>query len=436
MISKMRIMIVDDNKALRDNVRKLLEFEPDMEVICEAASGEEAIRKAKIMVPDIILMDVNMPEMDGIAATEIIASEMPQCLVVVISVQGEQEYFRKAMLAGAKDYLVKPFDGEELVRCIKTVYGREQKKRENFVQGTKQLGKVITIFSTKGGIGKTTMTTNLATALGLDEEKKVCIVDMDLQFGDVALFLNIVPKRTIADLMKDIDHIDNLDGSILDTYMTKFKDNVRVLAAPLRPEQADDVKVSHLAKIIKEMQYNYDYIVIDTAPIFNDIMFKVLDLSTMIMVATSQDLPTLKNVRLCLEILESLRYPKEKVKVVLNRANSLGGMSVKDSEELLQRKLLVCMPSDGKTVVAAVNQGIPFVISSPETNVAQIMFKLAHYVTSGQEKESVGLTPKSSIRGIISKASQLFKSEADHTKDRKQEKNTTQDLDAAMWAEY
>ena len=435
MTHKMRIMIVDDNKALRDNIRKLLEFEPDMEVICEAVSGGEAIQKAKLLVPDIILMDVNMPEMDGISATEIIAGDMPQCLIIVISVQGEQEYFRKAMFAGAKDYLVKPFDGAELVSCIKQIYAREQRKREKFVQVTKEPGKVITIFSTKGGVGKTTLTTNLATALGLDEEKKIAIVDMDLQFGDVALFLNVIPKRTIADLVKDIDESNKLDGSILDAYLTKFKENIKVLAAPSRPEQADDVTASHIAAIIKELQYHYDYIVVDTAPIFNDIMFKVLDLSNMIMVATSQDLPTLKNVRLCLDILESLHYPQEKVQVVLNRANSLGGMNKNNSEDLLQRKLLVSMPSDGKTVVAAVNQGIPFVLCNPETIVAQTIFKLANYVTSGHEQSLLEEPPRLSVKGILSKATQLFKSDVNN-KTPKQDNTNNKDMDAAGWSVY
>lgn len=424
MSDKIQIMIVDDNQSTRDNIRKLLEFEPDIEVTCEAASGEEAIRKAKIMAPDVILMDINMPGMDGIAATEAISNEVPQCLIVIISVQGEQEYLRRAMFAGAKDYLVKPFEGDELLQCIRHIYEREQKRRDKFVPivKTPTLGKVITIFSTKGGIGKTTITTNLAAALGLDAESKVGVIDLDLQFGDVSLFLNTAPKATIADLVTDIE---NLDGSLLDSYMTKYKDNVKVLAAPLRPEQADSITAAHLAAIIKEMQFNYDYILIDTAPLFNEITFSVLDLSNTIMVATSQDLPTLKNVKLCLEILESLKYPEEKIKVILNRANSIGGMNMKDSEELLKKKIFAAMPSDGRTVVTAVNQGIPFVISNPDTVVAQTMYRLANYFISDDEEHVTAPTKKPLGKGVITKASRIFKTTDSGSKDTKDTRKDT-----------
>lgn len=434
MADKIQIMIVDDNQATRDNIRKLLEFEQDMEVTCEAATGEEAVRKARIMLPDIILMDLNMPGMDGIAATEIISSEVEKCLIIVVSVQGEQEYLRRAMSAGAKDYLVKPFEGNDLLEGIRHIYSREQKRREKFVQAPAKLlalGKVISIFSTKGGIGKTTIATNLGAALGMDEGNRICLLDVDLQFGDVALFLNIVPKATIADLVKDIE---NLDAGVLEQYMTPYSNNVKVLAAPARPEQADGISAVHLATIIKELQYHYDYIIIDTAPAFNDIVFNILDASNMIIVATSQDLPTLKNVKLCLEILDSLNYPAEKVKIVLNRANSLGGMNIQDSEALLKRKFLSFMPSDGRTVVTAVNQGVPFVINNPDAAIAQSVFKLANYIISGDEEyiTSPAKKPSGSGKGIISKASQFFTGGGD--KKRKLKNDDKEGMDSSIWS--
>jgi pilus assembly protein CpaE len=402
-------MIADDNIATRENIKKLLGLESDVEVTCEAATGEEAVRKAFEMLPDVILMDINMPGMDGITATEEISAELPQCMILVVSVQGEQEYLRKAMSAGAKEFLVKPFEGNELLGCIRHIYAREQKRRKKFestVQATtpqnSKLGKVVTIFSTKGGIGKTTIATNLGAALGFDPANKVCILDVDLQFGDVGLFLNIVPKVTIADLVKDFG---NLDSSMLEKYLSKYSDNVKVLAAPARPEQADDVTAAHLVAIIKQLQYTYDYIIIDTAPLFNDITFNILEMSNTILVATSQDLPTLKNVKLCLEIFESLQYPAEKIKVILNRADSIGGMTIQDSESLLRRKFLSSMPSDGRTVVTAVNQGVPFIISKPDVPVAQTILRLTNYIISGNEEYSTAPNRKTHLsrKDIITK---------------------------------
>lgn len=386
MADKIRIMIVDDNQAMRENVQKLLELEGDFAVVAQAATGEEAIRKAKNVMPDVILMDINLPDMDGITTTEVIVNQVPRSLIVMVSVQGEQEYFRRAMLAGAKDYLVKPCQGDELLKCIRNIYEREQKKGDVFIPNlpANTLGKVITIFGTKGGVGKTTIATNLATALSFQKESKVGIVDLDLQFGDVAVFLNLVPQKTIADLVTEQA---TLNSSLLEKYMTSYKENLKILAAPLRPELAEDVSAEDVLKIITEMRKHYDYIIIDTAETFNDALFNVFDLSDLIMVTTSQDIPALKNTVVCLETLDSLNYPKEKIKILLNRANDFGGITSNNSEELLKGNILAQLPSAGKVVVTAANQGVPFVVDQPDSLIAKGVKRIADYIITGIESE-------------------------------------------------
>ncbi|MBC8016531.1 MAG: response regulator [Sporomusaceae bacterium] len=433
MASTIRIMMIDDNKAVRDNLRELLNFEPSIEVICEAASGEEAVRKVKATSPDVILLDVNMPGKDGFSLTEIIAREFPQCLIIVMSVQGEKEHLRQAMFAGAKDYLLKPFEQDELLNCITQIYGREQKKREKFIHAVKETGKVITIFSTKSGIGKTTMAINLAAVLGMSEARKVCILDMDLLFGDAARFFNLVPNWTIIDLIKVMDVTQKLEVSVLDGYMTKYKDNIKLLASPLCPEKAVDVTADHLAAIVKELQYHYDYVIIDTASLFNDILFKILDLSNKIIIVASQELSTLKNVKTCLEILKSLNYPEDRFKVILSEENPALTINTIYSEELLQVNLLGYIVSDRQTAVSAEKQGIPFVISSPETPVAQTIFKLAHYVMEADGEYSPAPTLKTSIQHGVDKATQPLKSRGEERKVMKNYKKRHQDLDAALW---
>jgi pilus assembly protein CpaE len=380
----------------------LIEFHPEIEVVGEAATAKEAMEKAKLTTPDVILMDINMPGMDGIAATEVITEELPEINIIMMSVQGEQEYLRRAMIAGAKNYLIKPFTSDELLQAVTQAYNNEQ-KRKNALKNEKaamKKGQIITVFSTKGGVGKTTISTNLAVALGELFGGKVGVLDADLQFGDIALFLNIMPKATIFDLVRDID---SLDSNLLESYLTSYNDNVQVLAAPFRPEQADAIAGNHLTTILKTMVNMFDYVVIDTAPVFNEVMLSVLDAADCILVVSSLDLPSIKNVKICLEIMESLHYPPEKIKIVLNRDNSEGGIETSEVEESFHQKLMGTLPSDGKIVLAAVNKGIPFVLSHPETMVAQGVYKLAKAIVN--EETEVPVVTK----GMVSRLKQLFR---------------------------
>ncbi|WP_378951318.1 CpaE family protein [Pelosinus sp. sgz500959] len=398
MGEKIKILIVDDVQDIRENICKLLEFHSEVTVIGQAATAVEAIEKAKQTQPDVILMDINMPGMDGITATEIISVEVPSTNIIMMSVQGEEEYLRRAMIAGAKHYLIKPFAGDELIHAIKQIC-RDRSKNE---MKNPEKGKIITVFSTKGGVGKTAITTNLAAALANRLGARVGIIDADLQFGDVTLFLNIVPQVTIFDLVRDIDQ---LDPSLLEKYLTDYNDKVKVLAAPLRPEQAGFITGKHLAMILKTMSHMFDYIIIDTPPVFNETVLCSLDAADCILVLASLDLPSIKNVKLCLEIMESLNYSSERIKVVLNRENSEGGIQTHEVEENLHYEFIATLPSDGKTVLGSVNRGIPFVMSHPETLIAQKVLKLAMVIANVEldfPLASVG------SEGVVSRMKQLF----------------------------
>lgn len=388
MGEKIKILIVDDIQDIRENICKLLEFHPEVDVVGQAATAGEAIERAKEIQPDVILMDINMPGMDGITATEIITVDVPHANTIMMSVQGEQEYLRRSMVAGAKNYLTKPFTSDELMQAVRQVHKKELKSKNTLKDPREKVGKgkIITVFSAKGGVGKTTISTNLAVALTELLGVKVGIVDADLQFGDMALFLNIMPQATIADL---VPHIDQLDVNLLERYLTDYNDKVKLLSAPFRPQQADSITGNHLTVILETMVNMFDYVIIDTAPVFNEVILSVLDAADCILVISSLDLPAIKNVKLCMEMMESLHYSKEKIKLVLNRANSEGGIRTGEVEESLHHDFIATLPSDGKTVLGAVNRGIPFVLSHPETLVSQSIFNLAKVITNAELDVSV-----------------------------------------------
>ena len=233
MADQIRVLVVDDIPETRDHLTKLLGFESDIDVVGSAASGREALEMATRLNPDVVLMDINMPDMDGIAATEQLSSAVPAAAVVMMSVQGEADYLRRSMLAGAREFLVKPFSSDELTASIRQVSARERDKQSRMAvmpvaaaAGTGgartgepgEPGIIVAVFSPKGGVGRTTVAVNLAVAAATELGKKVVIMDGSFQFGDVGVLLNLNPKsKSIADLLPELEagEPDSLDTFLI-----------------------------------------------------------------------------------------------------------------------------------------------------------------------------------------------------------------------------
>lgn len=376
MSEKIRVLIVDDIATTRENIVKLMQFHPEIEAVGQAGNGEEALLQAKALRPDVVLMDINMPGMDGITATERLTVEVPEATIVIMSVQGEQEYLRRAMMAGAKNYLTKPFTGDELIQAVQQSVTRDRQVRDalRHQSGAKTSGKVITLFAGKGGVGKTLLAVNLAVALAKRPDTKVAIVDADIQFGDIPLFMNLMPRSTIADVLPDADH---LDSKTLAAYMTPYNDSIQVLAAPLRPEQAETVSGFLIGAVVKQLRSSYDFTIIDTAAAFNEVAIAALDAADTVLVLAALDLPAVKNAKLALEILQSLGYAEEKLQLVINSVHSDGGIEPSEVQESLKKAVVITLPTDGKTVVNSINKGIPFMVTQPESLLAQKILALA-----------------------------------------------------------
>jgi pilus assembly protein CpaE len=387
LADKIRLLIVDDIADTRTNLGKLLMFDESVEVIGEAENGEEAVVKALGLSPDVVLMDINMPVMDGIQATERISVEQPRIGIIILSVQGEQEYLRKAMAAGARDYLVKPPTGDDLVNTIKHVF-ELQKKRQAVLADTDESpygpGQVISVFSTKGGVGKTTIAVNLAVALAQLPGRKTVIVDLDLQFGDVAMMLDVIPRRTIADLAGEADllNIKTVEG-----YLADHVSGLRVLPAPIRPEYAEMVTARQVEVVLKTLKENFDFVIVDTRQVFDDITLTALDQSDQILTVAALDVLTVKNIKLGLEVMASLHYESAKIKMLLNRSNTEMGITPRDLENNLKFPINHMFPSDGKLVLTAVNKGVPFVTGEPKAPLTEAIFKLARELGGIREEK-------------------------------------------------
>jgi pilus assembly protein CpaE len=373
---KFRVLIVDDVAETRENVRKLLQFESDIEVVAAARTGREAIQLSQEVNPDVVLMDINMPDMDGIAATEAIRQKMPAVQVVILSVQGDEKYMRKAMLVGARDFLTKPPMPDELVTAIRRAgkMAREERAKSTQVYVTTQgssnrtvttnvmnRGKIVLVYSPKGGTGCTTIAVNLAVALH-NEETRVVIVDANLQFGDVAIFLNEQGKNTILDLAP---RVDELDPDIVDSVMIKnAASGVHVLASPSRPENAEKIDADQFSKLLRYLRQLYAYIIVDSSAYLTDVNLAVMDIADAIVLIATQDIPSIKNDRLFLDLLSTLNVPIDKIAFVLNKFDKRIAISAERVGENLKQQVLAVIPLDERTVIPAANRGVPFMLDN------------------------------------------------------------------------
>ena len=407
---KIRVIIVDDVSETRENVRKLLQFESDVEVVGVARTGKEAIQLSEDMQPDVVLMDINMPDMDGITATEAIRAKQPAVQVVILSVQGDQNYMRRAMLAGARDFLTKPPMGDELISAIRRAGSMAQVERSKNAQvqvspivgnvgavmgyGASK-GKIVSIYSPKGGTGSTTIAVNLALTLH-NADTQVALVDGNLQFGDVAVFMNEQGKNTIVDLAP---RAEELDPEIVEEVMLKHAaSGLHILAAPSRPEYAEKVSSAQFTRVLEYLRQMYAYVVVDTASLLTDVTLAAIDVSDLVVLITTQDIPSIKNCRLFLDLSQTLGIDRERILFVMNRFDKRINITPDRVTDNLKQEVVSVIPLDEATATKAVNRGVPFVLDSKNQPAARGVFSLAEIVRARVAAQESADEPNRMIR--------------------------------------
>lgn len=395
---KIRVLVVDDIPETRENVRKLLAFEADVEVVGVASTGREAVQLARDLQPNIVMMDINMPDMDGITAVEMITRDVPSAQVIMMSVQSEADYLRRSMLAGARDFLTKPFTSEDLVSTIRRVHRMGQTRAATMAAvspaAQTQAGKggsvtaarsdkegaLIVIFGPKGGIGTTALAVNLAVALQQRQEgNRTILVDASLQFGDVGVFLNLPPNRNITDLCATIE---DLDPDSIDTSAVAHASGIKALLAPPRPEMADLVNPEYLKRILEELRRQYDYIVVDTATVINDTVLTALDLADRIILVATPDIPAIKNARLFFEITDALNYSPNKIMLVINKVDRRSGITAQMIEDNIKHQVVGQIPLDEILVLTSINRGVPIMVDQRAKPIGQAIQQLAERVAA------------------------------------------------------
>lgn len=382
------ILLVDDIPEARENIKKLLAFEPDFKVVGGAGTGREGVEMAKEFEPDIIIMDINMPDMDGLEATSIINKAVPTAAVIIMSVQNDSDYMRRAMLSGARDFLTKPVNMDELYNTIRTVYKthepiRRQYRemdmpdirkvtRSNDTGSETRAGHILALYSPKGGCGVTTIATSLASGL-MKEGIKVLVVDGDLQFADVHTFLNIQAQSTIVELAPDAE---DLDIELFENIVMTHDSGLKVLVGPARPEYADEVTQTPgtVATILSKVRYNYDFIVVDTSTALNETTLSIFDVATKIFLVTTPTLAAVKQVRFVLDLFDQLGTDPEKTQIIVNRIfdERKGKSATIPAEKIsnfLKRPIIGRIPmADERQLLVSVNRGVPIIAFDKDQN--------------------------------------------------------------------
>jgi pilus assembly protein CpaE len=388
---KIQVVVVDDTDDSREMILRMLQFDPSIEVVGTARTGVEAIAQAQKLKPDVIVMDINMPDMDGIIATENIRKRVPYIQVVILSVQNDANYMRSAMLAGARDFLTKPPVIDELTAAIRraAALAQEERAKEAVVASTGltgQLvlgrtpgvdGKVIVVYSPKGGTGSTMLTTNLAYCLKTPDNS-VAIVDSNFLYGDVGVFLNEHTKNSALDL---VDRVNDLDQDIITGVMTVNKQTgIHMLASPNRPELVDSGYGEPFGKILQFMKQIYHYIVVDTTSYLTEVGQSCLDLADVIVLLTTQDIPAIKNTNQFLTIADASKIERKRILLVMNRYDKKVAISPERVGASLKQPVVAAIPFEERVVTNSINRGVPFMVDNKVAPAARSIQQLSELI--------------------------------------------------------
>ncbi len=390
-MDRIRLMILENDEEKRYEIESILKNIDYITLSQHVDSREDAMRVLDLENINVVVLGNDFEE-DGYDVAEEITTEHLEVAIIMIEDEIKEEIMHKALFSGAKDVVLRPIVPNRLMDSIFKAYEMNKKRAElhrdvpQRVKRKSELGQVFTVFSTKGGVGKTFVSINLAVTLSKETKKRVVVVDLDLDFGSASLALNIQPKYTISDVVNDIK---NIDPDLIESYLLMHDSGVRILPANLEPQLNEFINAEHIQVILRTLQNSYDYIVVDMPGRFYDPINPAFVFADKLLMITTPEVSTVRNIKASLLTLNNLNYPKNKIKLLLNKADGRGEIKARDVEKTLNHPLFSSIDADYKGVMSSLNQGVPYVTKNNRSAIAKNFKKLAKKMTDDQVEKTV-----------------------------------------------
>jgi pilus assembly protein CpaE len=380
----MKIIVISPNKVLKEEIRRSLQsvdssrqvllFEDGLEILASVATQEH---------PDLVIIEGMCHETNDLKVLDQFSQRYPSMALIILCENASSEFLMGAIRSGVKDVLHLPL----VLSDLQTAVSRVESKTKP-VATPQKMGKVVAFMASKGGSGATFLACNLGYVLAATNEIKVALLDLNLQFGDAALFVSdTVPSNTLADVA---GNISRLDASLLTSSMVQVLPNFGVLAAPEDAEHAEDVKPEHIEALLKLAKAQYDYVIMDIGRTFSATSVKALDHADLIFVVLQETLPFIRDSKRLIHTLQSLGYPKDKVHLIINRYEKGGDIRLEDVEATLGMKVFITIPNSYEAVSASVNQGVPMMKIAKHDPVTKALQAVAQKLIEGSQTKKNG----------------------------------------------
>lgn len=312
--------------------------------------------------------------------------EAPKTAIIAAAQKAAPELLLQSLRAGAREFLQLPLKADDL----KTVLDRVAEFCQTQVETVKKKGRMVAVFSSKGGCGTTFIATNLAACAGA----RTILVDLNLQAGDLPLFLGVNQKYSFADMA---ENRSRLDDALIKSFVTPYSTNLSLLAAPKEADSADEIEPEHVFEVLQKLRESYEYIVLDPQHTFDAKTLAALDQSDQIVLLLTLDIPAIRSAQRALEIFDRLGYPRQKIRIVVNRWSKQIDLDLQQVEKFLGEPVIGFVPSEYQTAVTSINLGQPLVLSEPNSKISLEIKRIARVIADGTVPVADVVSPRRSL---------------------------------------